>query len=419
MQAEIITIGDEILIGQTIDTNSAWLGEQLHLIGVKLNRIITISDTPEDIRESIDDSFQRADLILMTGGLGPTQDDVTKSTLADYFNTTLERNQEILEAIDGYFASKGLQMLESNRRQADLPIGAKILRNTRGTAMGMWFEKNGKVLISMPGVPYEMKGIMRDYGLAQIKAFFPTKNIIHKTIQTQGIGESFLAEIISDWETALRNDGIALAYLPSPGLVKLRLTAYAEKGNEESVSSKVDKYISELEKRIPEYIFGREKDTVAKAIQDLFQTRGWTLAAAESCTGGLIAHEITSISGSSAHFMGSMVTYSNEAKMTILGVKAQSLEKYGAVSEQVVREMAEGAREKLHTDFAIATSGVAGPTGGSEEKPVGTVWIAIAGRKKTLSKVLKLGKSRERNIRISMLTVLNWLRQEIISGSFE
>ena len=419
MKAEIITIGDEILIGQTIDTNSAWLGEQLHLIGVKLNRIVTISDTPEAIVDSIDDSFGRADLILMTGGLGPTQDDVTKETLAYYFGTSLERNTEILEAIDSYFNAKGLQMLESNRKQADLPKDARILRNTRGTAMGMWFEKKGKVLISMPGVPYEMKGIMTDHGLSMLQEFFPTKTILHQTIQTQGIGESFLAEKISDWETALRNDGIFLAYLPSPGLVKLRLTAYAENDNKEHVAGKIAHYISELERRVPEYIFGRGKDTVAKAIQDLFQSRGLTLAAAESCTGGLIAHEITSIPGSSAHFLGSMVTYSNNAKMTILDVKEENLEKYGAVSEQVVREMAEGVRKKLGSDFAIATSGVAGPDGGTEEKPVGTVWVSIAGKNKTLAKQLNLGKSRERNIRISMLTALNWLRQEIISGSFD
>lgn len=419
MKAEIITIGDEILIGQTIDTNSAWLGEQLHLIGVKLNRIVTISDTPEAIVDSIDDSFGRADLILMTGGLGPTQDDVTKETLADYFGTSLERNTEILEAIDSYFNAKGLQMLESNRKQADLPKGARILRNTRGTAMGMWFEKEGKVLISMPGVPYEMKGIMRDHGLSMLQEFFPTKTILHQTIQTQGIGESFLAEKISDWETALRNDGVSLAYLPSPGLVKLRLSAFAENDNKEQVEAKIAHYISELERRVPEYIFGRGKDTVAKAIQDLFQSRGLTLAAAESCTGGLIAHEITSIPGSSAHFLGSMVAYCNEAKMIMLDVKRESLKKYGAVSEQVVREMAEGVRRKLGSDFAISTSGVAGPDGGTEEKPVGTVWVSIAGKNKTLAKRLNLGKSRERNIRISMLTALNWLRQEIISGSFD
>lgn len=419
MKAEVITIGDEILIGQTIDTNSAWLGEQLHLIGVRLNRIVTISDTPEAIRESIVDSFNRADLILMTGGLGPTQDDVTKETLADYFGTTLERNQAVLDEIDSYFASKGLQMLESNRGQADLPKAAKILRNTRGTAMGMWFEKDGKVLISMPGVPYEMKGIMRDHGLQMLREFFPTKTILHQTIQTQGIGESFLAEKINDWETALRNDGISLAYLPSPGLVKLRLSAYAENGNKEAISQLMDSYIVELERRVPDYIFGREKDTVATAIQHLFQSRGLTLAAAESCTGGLIAHEITSNAGSSAHFLGSIVSYSNEAKVAVLNVKVDTLKNYGAVSEEVVREMAEGAKHKLNSDFAIATSGVAGPDGGTEEKPVGTVWVSIAGPKKTLAKCLNLGRSRERNIRISMLTALNWLRQEILSGSFD
>ncbi|MEM9051566.1 MAG: competence/damage-inducible protein A [Bacteroidota bacterium] len=419
MNAEVITIGDEILIGQTVDTNSAWLGEQLHLHGIQLNRVVTISDKANAIREAIYDSFQYADLILMTGGLGPTQDDITKETLADYFGTTLERNHDILDKIDSYFKSKGLDMLESNRKQADLPKDAIILENVRGTAMGMWFQKNGKVLISMPGVPYEMKGIMRDHGFRKIQEFFPTKTIIHQTIQTQGIGESFLADKISDWETSLRNDGIALAYLPSPGLVKLRLTAHAENGNKEIAREKIEKYVSELEKRVPEYIFGREKDTVAMAVQRLFQSKGLTLSVAESCTGGLIAHEITAIPGSSAHFMGSMVTYSNEAKMTILGVKEQSLIDHGAVSEQVVKEMAEGVRKKLQTDYSIATSGVAGPDGGTEEKPVGTVWVAISGENKTFAKRLNLGRSRSRNIRISMLSALNWLRQEIISGSFD
>jgi len=419
MIAEVITIGDEILIGQTIDTNSAWLGEQLHLHGISLNRVLTISDKADAIRDAITDSFQRAELILMTGGLGPTQDDITKETLAEYFETTLERNQEVLDRIDGYFRSKGFEMLESNKKQADLPKDAIILENVRGTAMGMWFQKEGKVLISMPGVPYEMKGIMRDHGFRKIKEFFPTKNIIHETIQTQGIGESFLAEKISDWETSLRNDGIALAYLPSPGLVKLRLSVHSEKGKEEGTRAKINHYIIELKKRIPEYIFGRGKDTVATAIQNLFQSRELTLSVAESCTGGLIAHEITSIPGSSAYFMGSMVTYSNEAKKAILGVKEHTLMEYGAVSEEVVKEMAEGVRQKLHTDYSIATSGVAGPDGGSEEKPVGTVWIAIASANKTIAKRFNLGQSRSRNIRISMLSALNWLRQEIISGSFD
>ncbi|MCH2215291.1 MAG: competence/damage-inducible protein A [Flavobacteriales bacterium] len=419
MKAEVITIGDEILIGQTVDTNSAWLGEQLHLHGIQLNRVVTISDDASSIREAIDDSFRHADLILMTGGLGPTQDDITKEALADYFGTSLERKHDVLNKIDSYFKSKGLEMLESNRKQADLPKDAIILENVRGTAMGMWFEKNGKVLISMPGVPYEMKGIMLDHGFRNIQEFFPTKTIIHQTIQTQGIGESFLAEQIRDWENALRNDGISLAYLPSPGLVKLRLTAHAENGDRERVRKKIEKYVSELEKRVPQYIFGREKDTVAMAIQRLFQSRNLTLSVAESCTGGLIAQEITAVPGCSAHFLGSVVAYSNKVKMTLLGVKEHSLFEHGAVSEQVVKEMAEGIRKTLQTDYSIATSGVAGPEGGTEEKPVGTVWVAIAGANKTIAKRLNLGKSRSRNIRISMLSVLNWLRQEIISGSFE
>jgi nicotinamide-nucleotide amidase len=419
VETEIITIGDEILIGQTVDTNSAWIAEQLQLLGFRLNRITSISDTRDAIRAAIDETFARVGLVIMTGGLGPTQDDITKETLAEYFGTTLERNHEIQEAIEKYFASKGLEILETNRQQADLPKDAEILRNTRGTAMGMWFEKDGKVLISLPGVPYEMQGIMREHALPRLKERFSTPTIIHKTILTQGIGESFLAEKISDWERSLRNDGISLAYLPSPGLVRLRLTAHAPNGGKTEAEELMERYIKELERRVPEYIFGRDKDTVAKSVQDLFQARGLTLAAAESCTGGLIAHEITSVPGSSGHFVGSMVAYANEAKQAILGVRKTTLDTYGAVSEAVVREMAEGARAKLKTDYAIATSGVAGPEGGTEEKPVGTVWLSIAGPGKTVAKVVRLGRSRERNIRISTLTVLNWLRNEIISGTFD
>ncbi len=419
MKAEVITIGDEILLGQTIDTNSAWMGEQLSLIGIDLVRVTTIKDTREDIIHTLDEVFKRTKLVLMTGGLGPTKDDITKETLAEYFGTTLERNQGILDAITSYFTAKGLEMLESNKKQADLPKDADILKNTRGTAMGMWFEKDGHSLLSMPGVPYEMKGIMRDYGFDKIRATYPTKTILHKTVLTQGIGESFLAEIISDWENRLRGEGYGLAYLPSPGLVRLRLTAHADNGNQDETEARLMNYVEELEQRIPEYSFGRDRDTVAMSIQRLFQERKITLAAAESCTGGLIAHEITSLPGSSGHFMGSMVTYSNEAKKEVLGVKDESLKEHGAVSKKVVEEMANGVRKKLNADYGIATSGIAGPDGGTPEKPVGTVWVAISGPQKTISKVLNLGRSRERNIRISTLTVLNWLRREIISGTFE
>ncbi len=383
MKAEVITVGDEILIGQTVDTNSAWLGEQMHMLGIRLNRIITISDTAEEIVNAIDESFARADLILMTGGLG-TQDDLTKQTLAGYFNTELVMHEEIHEQIASFFKSRGREMLVSNSKQAELPKDAIILKNSRGTAMGMWFEKDGKVLISMPGVPYEMKGIMRDYGLEQIRKFFRTEPIIHKTVLTQGIGESFLAELIEDWETKLRLEGLALAYLPSPGMVKLRISGYAANGNAEAVNERIDHYITGLETIVPEYIFGRERDTVAEVVGRLLQQRGQSLATAESCTGGFVAQLITAIPGSSKHYQGGAVTYSNASKIDLLGVSADSLADHGAVSEAVVRQMAEGARKKFGATYALSTSGVAGPDGGSDEKPVGTIWMALAGPIKPL-----------------------------------
>ena len=419
MMAEVITIGDEILIGQTIDTNSAWLGEELSLQGIRLNRIITISDVPAEIIRAVDESFSRADLVLMTGGLGPTQDDVTKETLAEYFNTTLQMHPNILADIEAYFTLHGRPILEVNRKQAELPVDAHILKNYRGTAMGMWFEKNGKVLISMPGVPYEMKGIMRDFGFEKIKNYFRTQPIIHKTILTQGIGESFLAEKINDWETALRNEGMFLAYLPSPGIVKLRISGYAENGNADKIEQRIDHYIKEVVRRIPEFAFGRDRETLAEVVGNILKTRKQTLALAESCTGGYLAHLITSVPGSSAHFMGGVVAYSNESKMNLLGVSANSLELEGAVSEKVVKEMANGARKKFNATFALALSGIAGPDGGTDEKPVGTVWIALAGPLETVAKKVNFGKSRSRTITVSALTALNWLRNEIFKSELE
>ncbi len=419
MKAEIITIGDELLIGQTIDTNSAWMAEQLHLLGVRVNRIVSISDSREAILEAVDDSLSRAQIVLMTGGLGPTQDDITKETLAEYFQTTLQRNEEVHSGIKSFFTSRGKAMLEANDRQADLPKTAEILINTRGTAMGMWFYKDNKALVSMPGVPYEMKGLMSEQIIPKIKERFATPRIIHRTILTQGLGESFLAERISDWEIGLRNEGFSLAYLPSPGQVKLRISAYNIGVNEDEIESRIAFYISELERRIPEYIFGKEKETLAEVVGKLLTSKGETLSTAESCTGGYIANLITAIPGSSLHFMGSVVAYSNIAKSELLGVDARIILKYGSVSEQVVIQMAEGARRSFGTTWAIATTGIAGPEGGTPEKPVGTVWIGVAGPGGTISSKHTFGNSRSRNITLSALTALNELRNEILSQGFE
>jgi nicotinamide-nucleotide amidase len=420
MRAEIITIGDEILIGQTVDTNSTWLAENLHPLGIKVNRIVSISDARLAIRDAVEDSFARADLVLMTGGLGPTQDDITKETLAEFFGTTLERNQEVLLEIESFFKSKGRPVLEVNRAQADLPKGAHILANTRGTAQGMWFEKNGKVLISMPGVPYEMKGIMDDGGFAKIRAHFSTENIVHRTVLTAGIGESFLADLMSDWERSLRNEGLALAYLPSPGLVRLRLSGFTEKdGKTEAILGRIDHYVSELVRKVPQHVYGYEKQTIAEVIGVLLHQRGQSLSLAESCTGGYISHLVTSIPGSSGHYKGGMVSYSNEAKSALLGVPRDLIAHHGAVSEAVVRAMAEGARNRFDSTYAIATSGVAGPNGGTDQKPVGTVWMAIASPDGTIAEVHNMGRSRSRNITISAITALNWLRNQILLKPFE
>lgn len=419
MKAEIITIGDEILIGQTIDTNSAWLAEHLHPLGIRVNRIVTITDTRDAIREAAEEAFKRADLVLMTGGLGPTRDDITKETLAEFFETELERNQEVLKGIEDFFRSRDRPVLEVNRAQADLPKGAVILKNTRGTAQGMWFDQNGKVLISMPGVPYEMKGIMNDGGFDMLRKRFKTPKIIHKTVLTLGIGESFLADVMSDWETALRNEGLALAYLPSPGLVRLRLSGFADNGTFEAVSARIDHYIKELRRRMPQHVFGFEKETIAEVTGRLLRERGATLSVAESCTGGYVAHLLTLVPGASDYFKGGVTAYANSAKTELLGVPADLIGRHGAVSEPVVRAMAEGARKRFNTTYALATSGVAGPDGGTPEKPVGTVWMAVAGPETTVAQCLKMGRSRKGNISVSGLMALNWLRNEILSEQFE
>lgn len=419
MKAEIITIGDEILIGQTVDTNSTWLAEHLHPLGVRVNRIVSVTDTRNAIREAVDDSFGRADIVLMTGGLGPTQDDITKETLAEFFETELERNPEVLKGIEEFFRSKGRPVLEVNRAQADLPKGARILKNRKGTAQGMWFERDGKVLISMPGVPYEMKCIMEEGGFEMLRERFNAPRIIHRTVLTLGIGESFLADLMSDWETSLRNEGLSLAYLPSPGLVRLRLSGFAENGSLKQVEDRIQHYIDELERRVPHHAFGYEKQTIAEVVGAMLTKRGATLSLAESCTGGYMSHLVTAVSGCSAFYQGGVIAYADEVKTTVLGVPASLIKQHGAVSEQVVRAMAEGARKRFGTTYAIATSGVAGPEGGTADKPVGTVWMAIAGPEKTLAERRQLGRSRVGNITVSALLALNWLRIQILSKQFE
>ena len=412
MNAELITIGDELLIGQTVDTNGSWMGEQLNLLGIKVSQISSIRDDRSHILSSLDIAINRSQLVLITGGLGPTNDDITKNTLCEYFDSTLTVNTQVLERITAYFSSRNLKMLQVNSDQALLPDNCEVLHNSRGTASGMWFEKNKVIFIALPGVPYEMKGIFLDAIVPKLKDKKLVSNVVNKTVKTQGIGESFLAEIIKDWEDEINRSGLKLAYLPSPGIVKLRISAFG--GDEKILSQRIEYFIAQLKELIPDYIYGYEKDKIEEVVGNLLRKRKSTLSLAESCTGGNIAHMITGISGSSDYYKGSIVAYSNELKESFLNVDPNSIISYGAVSKQVVEQMALGSNKQFNTDYSIASSGIAGPNGGSNEKPVGTVWIAIANKNRVISKKLTLGDNRERNILISSLSALNMLRLMLI-----
>nr|WP_320119579.1 competence/damage-inducible protein A [uncultured Marinifilum sp.] len=410
MQAEIITIGDEILIGQIVDTNSAWMAQELNKIGIDVSRINSISDQKSDIVNSLEESLERVSLILMTGGLGPTNDDITKKTLSDYFGMNLIEDARLYKRVEERLARYGIPMNKFNREQALIPDKARIIDNNFGSAPCMWFEKNGKVVISMPGVPFEMKGIMNNGVLNALRQHFSTPAIVHRTIMTEGIGESVLAEMLVDWEANLP-DYMHLSYLPSPGQVRLRISTKGE--SKDVLTAEINKQVELLKKIIPDNIFGYDDMPIEQSVAKLLIEKGMTLGTAESCTGGYIAHLISSHAGSSEYFKGSVVSYSNEVKENVLKVKSDDLEKYGAVSQQVVEQMAKGARELLNVDYALATSGIAGPDGGTEEKPVGTVWIAMAFKNRVISKQLSLYKARERNIRVSALKVLGLLLHEL------
>lgn len=411
MLAEIITIGDELLIGQVIDTNSAWMAGQLNSIGIKVHQITSVSDQREHILQALKEASARVELIIMTGGLGPTKDDITKKTLCEYFDAPLEIHNETLEHVTRIFRSYGLPLTELNRLQAMVPKGCTVLKNKNGTAPGMWFEFQGKIYISMPGVPFEMKGLMNDEVMPRLQGQ-SKQRIIHRTILTQGEGESLLAARIESWENNLPGF-IKLAYLPQPGIVRLRLTASGT--DEEILRKALVKAEEELMPLAGELIFGYGEETMAEVVGKLLKAKGLTLATAESCTGGQIAQMITSVAGSSDYFKGAVVAYSNEVKENILGVNHQTLLDHGAVSEATVIEMAVGVKNRLSTDYAIAVSGIAGPSGGTEEKPVGTTWIAISTPSGTRARHFRFGEHRERNIQRAALTALSLLRKELLS----
>lgn len=409
--AKIITIGDEILIGQIIDTNSAWMANELTQIGIKVSGIESIPDSASDIYQAIDNNIAKHDILIFTGGLGPTKDDITKKSLADYFNSPLILNEQVHQDVKDFLSYRGSKLNGLNNQQALVPQKAKILRNRQGTAPGMWFQSDGKVVISIPGVPSEMRGLMEQEVLPKLKESYKLSHIEYFTVLTTGMAEAHLAERLNTWEQQLP-ENMSLAYLPSPGIVRLRLGMAGDHGV--TLKKCIQEQIEGLKKIVGHAIFGYNKDTLQLIVGKLLKNNNKTISIAESCTGGNISHLLTTVPGSSAYFVGGVVAYQNEVKQQLLNVQAESLKTYGAVSEKVVEEMALGACQRFGTDYSVATSGIAGPDGGTEQKPVGTVWIAVCGPMGVKSKKLQLGKEREINIRRSSIAALNLLRKQII-----
>lgn len=413
MLAEIITIGDEILIGQIVDTNSAWMAQQLNMVGIRVKQVTSVSDDRQHILTALADAATRVDVILITGGLGPTKDDITKSTLAQYFGVGMVENAEALDNVKRIFEKYNRPLLDINRLQAQVPANCEVVLNKNGTAPGMWFNVDGKIYISMPGVPFEMMYMMEEQVIPKIKATFSLPFIIHKNILTAGEGESFLAERIADIEDALPPH-IKLAYLPKLGQVRLRLSGFGT--DETTLRAEVEAQAAKIIARVGAFVVSTEDIPLEKAIMNYMGDRDLTLSVAESCTGGYISHLFTQHAGSSKVFLGGAVTYANQLKQDVLGVKTDTLQQFGAVSEETVVEMVEGALLKFKSDYAIAVTGIAGPDGGTPDKPVGTVWIAVARAGKTVRKKFTFGSKRQQNIErsaASALFMLNTLLKDV------
>ena len=416
VNATIITIGDELLIGQTIDTNSAFIGQELNKIGIWLKRRIAVGDVKEEILHALAEQSKDNDLIIITGGLGPTADDITKPALCEYFKSNLIVNESVLQHVTNIFARLNRPMIERNAKQAEVPENCTVLHNERGTAPGMWFERDGVIYVSLPGVPHEMKGLMEQEVIPKLKQNLKLPAVLHRTLLTAGQGESFLAERISAFENALP-DYIKLAYLPAYGMVRLRLTGRSS--DTSSLSAELDNQFKQLKSLVNDWMVADQDISIAEAVSQSLKAKGKTLATAESCTGGYIAHLITSKPGSSSIYTGSVVSYANSAKQNILGVDNSTLQQFGAVSEETVKQMANGALKVLGTDYAIATSGIMGPDGGSSEKPVGTVWIAVASKDRIKTSKQHFRFDRQRNIELTAHTALNLLRLFILEEEKE
>lgn len=403
MNAFILPIGDEILIGQITDTNSTWIAQQLNLQGISLRHTMAVSDSHTEIIKGLSYAISQADVVFVTGGLGPTKDDITKKVIADFLGVEMFFHEETWVRIQEIFKKFNRPTTEAHYDQCYMPIGAEILTNNMGTAPGMWFEHEGKVIISMPGVPSEMKYIMTHEALPRLKERYSSLPIAHRTILTAGIGETDLANMLSSFEENLPSH-LKLAYLPAFAQVRLRLTG--KDIDEAALNLLLDEKAKEMEEIVSKYAFGRGEQTLEGVIGEMLKTQNKIVATAESCSGGLIAHKIASVPGASAYFNGSVVAYSYDAKKKHLGVKAETLETYGAVSEECVKEMVLGVLDSMNADFGIAVSGIAGPDGGTPDKPVGTIWIAVGDKELQLTRKISINRSRTINIESAANTAL-------------
>ncbi len=412
--ASIITIGDELLIGQVIDTNSAWMAQELNKAGIWMKHRTAVGDVWGDIWDALDEESKRADIILITGGLGPTADDITKPLLCEYFGCQMVIDDGALANVKNIFENiLKRPMIDRNLKQAEVPDGCTVIQNKRGTAPGMWFEKKDKIFVSMPGVPHEMKGMMTDYVIPELQKKIKLPSIMHRTLLTSGIGESFLAEHIQQFETSLPPH-IRLAYLPNYGMVRLRLTGSSS--NEKELEFELQKKFETLKILVAEWIVIDDDLTMQQAVGKLLKQKKQTVGTAESCTGGFIAHLLTAEAGASVYYKGSVVSYAYETKEEVLHVNAHTLATVGAVSEETVRQMAKGALSLLNTDYIIATSGIMGPDGGTPDKPVGTVWVAVGNKEKIIAQKFHFRFDRQRNIELTATNTLNLLRKFIIES---
>jgi nicotinamide-nucleotide amidase len=411
IKATIITIGDELLIGQVIDTNSAWMAQELNKAGIPVVRRVAVGDVWDDIWNALDEESKHVQIILITGGLGPTSDDITKPLLCKYFGGKLIVDEGAKQNVVSIFTKLNRPIIERNLLQAEVPDVCTVIQNKRGTAPGMLFNRDGKIFVSMPGVPHEMKGMMEDFVIPKLSKQFELPFIAHRTLLTAGVGESFLAELIKDFETALPSS-IKLAYLPNYGMVRLRLSTSGF--NKTQIENEIEQQFTQLQILVKKYLVTNIDEPMEKVLGKLLLQKNKTMCTAESCTGGYIAHLLTSIPGSSAFYDGSVVSYSYGAKEDLLNVNHQTLLTKGAVSEEVVTEMAKGALQNIKADYVIAVSGIMGPDGGLPEKPVGTAWVAIGSTQKIITQKIFFRFDRARNIQLTAATALNLLRQFIL-----